>query len=130
MLDINLLTFFNAFTAGALWLLGVLFLFNVNGVNVAGNRWLGVFYCILACMFSQLFLENLRIGQRLLLYLLELPRWAMLPCFYMAIAYFVAPTAPKKNLVLTLCPLSVFPCFFARIPAAQFFQYWGCSACR
>lgn len=111
MLDINLLTFFNAFTAGALWLLGVLFLLNVNGVNAAGNRWLGVFYCILACTFSQLFLENLRIGERLLLHLLELPRWAMFPCFYLAIAHFVVPTAPKKGWFLHFVPFLLFLVF-------------------
>ena len=111
MPDISLLTTFYAFSAGALWLLGLLFLLNVNRVNDKGNRWLGASYCILGCTFTQLFFEGFRIRESLIIHLLELPRWAMLPCFYMAISYLVSPSSPKKDWHLHFAPVLLFLMF-------------------
>lgn len=111
MADAYLLTSVHAFTAGALWLLCFLFMLNINGVNRAGNRWLGAFYGMLASSFTQLFLEGFGIEQHLLIQLLELSRWAMIPCFYMAISHFVAPAAPKKDWLLHFVPFLLFLVF-------------------
>lgn len=111
MADTYLLISIHAFTAGAIWLLCFLFLLDINGVNAAGNRWLGAFYGMLASLFSQLFLEGFGIEQHLLLHLLELPRWAMLPCFYMAIKHFVVPTTPKNDWLLHFVPFLLFLVF-------------------
>src|SRR5690606_31292221 len=104
MSEINSLAAFYAFSGGALWLLGSLLFIGFDKVNIEASRWLGAFYCILACTFIQLFLEEFGIGGSFLIHLLELPRWAMLPCLYMAVNYYVSPSSPKKERVLHFVP--------------------------
>ncbi len=104
----GLIIAFYAFAAGALLLLG--FLFVLNRVSDKGNRWLGAFFWILACTFAELFFEKFRVGGALVIHLLELPRWAMLPCFYMAISHYVAPRVPKKA-YLHFAPFVLFLVF-------------------
>ncbi|WP_169719425.1 helix-turn-helix domain-containing protein [Olivibacter sitiensis] len=111
MSDINILAIFYAFSGGALWLLGSLSFLGVNRVNARADKWLGVFYCILACTFTQLFLEGFGIGGSFLIHLLELPRWAMLPCLYMAVNYYVSPSLPKKDWLLHFVPFLLFLLF-------------------
>ncbi|QNL47824.1 AraC family transcriptional regulator [Olivibacter sp. SDN3] len=105
--------FFFAFTSGSLWLLSFLFLMNVPGVNVKANRWLGAFYFILACTFTQLYIESSDFVHRypLLIHYLELPRWAMLPCFYMAMLYFVNPGRKSLTIFFHFTPVLLFLLF-------------------
>ncbi|MFD2903775.1 helix-turn-helix domain-containing protein [Sphingobacterium anhuiense] len=111
MAEINTLAAFNAFSAGALWLLGSLIFIGFDKVNIQANRWLGAFYGILACNFTQLFLEEFRIGGSLLIHLMELPRWAMLPCLYMAVHHYVSPSLNKKEWFLHFVPFLLFLLF-------------------
>ena len=111
MPEINPLAAFYAFSGGALWLLGSLSFLGVNRVNARADQWLGAFYCILACSFTQLFLEGFEIGGSFLIHLLELPRWAMLPCLYMAVNHYVSPSLPKKGWLLHFVPFLLFLIF-------------------
>lgn len=111
MSEINTLSAFNAFSAGALWLLGSLLFIGFEKVNVRANRWLGAFYGILACNFTQIFLEEFGIGGSLLIHLLELPRWAMLPCLYLAVHHYVSPSLNKKEWFLHFVPFLLFLMF-------------------
>lgn len=108
MSDINILTVFYAFSAGASWLLGVLCFLGINRINVRAERWLGIFYAIVACTFTRMFLEIFGIGSIHLLQLLELPTWAMLPCLYMAIHYFTKASTSNRVLFLHFIPFLIF----------------------
>ncbi|WP_353140487.1 helix-turn-helix domain-containing protein [Pseudopedobacter sp.] len=111
MSEINTLAAFYAFSSGALWLLGSLLFMGFDKVNIQANRWLGAFYYILACTFTQLFLEGFGIGGSFLIHLLELPRWAMLPCLYMAVNSYVSPSLPKKKWFFHFVPFLLFLIF-------------------
>jgi len=111
MSEINTLAAFYAFSGGALWLLGSLLFIGFDKANVQANRWLGAFYCILACAFTQLFLEGFGIGGSFLIHLLELPRWALLPCLYMAVNHYTSPSLPKKDWLLHFVPFLLFLIF-------------------
>lgn len=111
MPELNHLTAIHAFSGGALWLLGSLLLIGFDKANAQGGRWLGAFYSILACTFTQLFLEEFRVGGALLIHLLEVPRWAVLPSLYMAVSYYVSPSKPKKRWILHFVPFLAFLLF-------------------
>lgn len=111
MSEINTFTAFYAFSGGALWLLGSLLFIGVDKVNTQSNRWLGAFYYILACTFTQLFLEGFGIGGDFLIHLLELPRWAMFPCLYMAVNHYKSSSLPKKDWLLHFVPFLLFLIF-------------------
>jgi len=111
MSDINILTVFYAFSAGASWLLGVLCFLGINRINLRAERWLGIFYAIVGCTFTRMFLEIFGIGSIYLLQLLELPTWAMLPALYMATHYFTKDTTSNKVLVLHFIPFLIFLLF-------------------
>lgn len=111
MSEINSLAAFHAFSSGALLLLGSLLLAGLDRVNIKASRWLGVFYIILACSFTQLFLEGFQIDNNFLIHLLELPRWTLLPCLYMAVTYYVSPFRAKKDWILHFVPFLLFLLF-------------------
>jgi AraC-like DNA-binding protein len=111
MSEINTLASFYAFSGGALWLLGFLLFIGFDKANPQANQWLGAFYCILACNFTQLFLEGFEIGGSFLIHLLELPRWAMLPCLYEAVNYYVSPSSSKRDRLLHFVPFLLFLVF-------------------
>jgi len=108
MSEINTLAAFYAFSGGALWLLGSLLFIGFDKVHIQASRWLGAFYGILACTFIQLFLEGFGIGGNFLIHLLELPRWAMLPCLYMAVNHYTSPSLSKKDWFLHFVPFLLF----------------------
>ncbi|MGK9120512.1 helix-turn-helix domain-containing protein [Olivibacter jilunii] len=122
MSEINTLAAFYAFSGGALWLLGSLLFIGFDKVNTQANRWLGAFYFILACSFTQLFLEEFEIGGSFLIHLLELPRWAMLPCLYMAVSGYVSPSLPKKDKLLHFVPFLLFLVFSLVYLMPKFFN--------
>jgi len=111
MPEINTLAAFYAFSGGALWLLGSLLFIGFDKVNIQASRWLGAFYFIMACTFTQLFLEEFAIGGRFLIHLLELPRWAMLPCLYIAVNYYISSSLSKKEQLLHFVPFLLFLIF-------------------
>lgn len=111
MSDLSVLATFFAFSAGALGLLGALFWIGLTKANKPADRWLGAFYFILACTFTQLFLEAFKQDVSGLYHLLELPRWAMLPCLYLAVNHYVAPSLPIKNWLLHFVPFLLFLVF-------------------
>ena len=105
-----------ALATGALLLLGFLLLTNIPGVNRQANRWLGLFFCCLAALFAQLFIEAAApASQNPLIWLVpisELPRWATFPCFFLALASFVNATAPSRGTVWHFVPFFLF-CVYA-----------------
>ncbi|HWL00590.1 MAG TPA: helix-turn-helix domain-containing protein [Parapedobacter sp.] len=105
-----------ALSSGALTLLGFLLVTNIPGVNRQANRWLGLFFFCLATLFAQLFIEAVTPADRITLFwlmpLLELPRWATFPCFFLAVTCFVNPTAPLRTAVWHFIPFFLF-CLFA-----------------
>lgn len=105
---VNILDTFHAFSAGALWLLGTLIFMGVNKTGLQSDRWLGTYYFLLACLFTQLFLEGFHIDNEALIHVLELPRWATLPCFYLAVHYMVKPTTPIRYWGLHFVPFLAF----------------------
>ncbi len=111
---VNILYTFHAFSAGALWLLGTLIFMGVNRTGLQADRWLGAYYCLLASLFTQLFLEGFHIDNEALIHVLELPRWAALPCFYLAVHYLVKPTTPIRYWGLHFVPFLAF-LFFSLI---------------
>lgn len=111
MSNINILAIFYAFSGGALWLLGSLLFIGFDKANTRANRWLGAFYGILAGTFTQLFLEEFEIGGNFLIHLLELPRWAMFPCLYMAVNHYTSPSLPRKDWHLHFVPFLLFLIF-------------------
>ncbi|ULT23523.1 helix-turn-helix domain-containing protein [Sphingobacterium sp. E70] len=110
---VNILYTFHAFSAGALWLLGTLIFMGVNRTGLQADRWLGAYYCLLACLFTQLFLEGFHIDNGALIHVLELPRWATLPCFYLAVHHMVKPTTPIRYWGLHFVPFLAFLLFSA-----------------
>ncbi|QQT24568.1 helix-turn-helix domain-containing protein [Sphingobacterium spiritivorum] len=108
LIMIHITSTFHAFSAGALLLLGTLIILGVNRTNVHADRWLSTFYYLTAAMFTQLFLEGFRVDYKILLHLLELPRWTILPCLYMAIHYMVRPSAAVKHWILHFIPFLAF----------------------
>ncbi|MGJ1215226.1 helix-turn-helix domain-containing protein [Sphingobacterium multivorum] len=105
---INILYTFHAFSAGAFLLLGTLIFLGVNHNFSRADRWLGTWYYLMACLFTQLFLEGFHIESEGLIHTLELPRWAALPCFYLAVHYMVKPTAKIRYLGLHFVPFLAF----------------------
>lgn len=102
---------FHAFSAGALWLLGSLIFMGVNKTGFQADRWLAAGYYLLACIFTQLFLEGFHIDNETLIHVLELPRWATLPCFYLAVHYMVKPTTAIRYWGLHFVPFLAFLLF-------------------
>jgi len=106
----------HALTTGASALLAFLLLTNIPRVNRQANRWLGLFFFCLATLFAQLFIEAAAPADRnplgWLIPLLELPRWATFPCFFLALVYFVNPTAPSRAAVWHFIPFFLF-CLYA-----------------
>jgi AraC-like DNA-binding protein len=94
-------------------MLGFLFLINISQTNSIANRWLGMFYLGLACSFSQLFIYKAELFQNfpLLVHLLELPAWATLPCFYLAVLKFTGRTVNKKRFLIHFIPFFSFLVF-------------------
>lgn len=108
---INILYTFHAFSAGAFLLLGTLIVMGVNHSCSHADRWLGTWYYLMACLFTQLFLEGFHIESNGLIHTLELPRWATLPCFYLAVHYMVKPTATIRYWGLHFVPFLAFVFF-------------------
>lgn len=104
----DILTLFHAFSAGALWLLGSLFILRINQTNVNAERWLGIFYYLMAFTFTQLFLEGVNFDYKAIIQFLELPRWATLPCLYLAVSYMVTPSTRPKHQMLHFVPFSIY----------------------
>jgi len=111
MSEINMLSTFYSFSSGASWLLGILLLIGIDKTNIISSRWLGVFYIILGCSFTQLFLEEFRVEVDFIIHLLELPRWAMFPCLYMAVSYYSSSVLQRKDRFIHFVPFLLFLLF-------------------
>lgn len=105
---IDIISTFHAFSAGAFLLLGTLILMGVNQTFSQADRWLGTWYYLMACLFTQLFLEGFHVESEGLIHALELPRWATLPCFYLAVHCMVKPAATIRYWVLHFVPFLAF----------------------
>jgi AraC-like DNA-binding protein len=132
-----------AVSAGSLCLLSVLLLFNFTGVNTLANRWLGAFYLFLAFALFQQFMEKMGLAEQSPVFVhgLELSRWALAPCFYIALLYFVNPGKKSPIILAHFIPMTGFvifsflfitPHFFGSQPAVElpaslgfFFRYFS-----
>ncbi len=130
-------------SAGSLCLLSVLLLFNFTGVNTLANRWLGAFYLFLALALFQQFMEKTGLAEQSPAFVhgLELSRWALAPCFYIALLYFVNPGKKSPIILAHFIPMAGFvifsflfitPRFFSAQPAVElsaslgfFFRYFS-----
>lgn len=108
MSEINILAIFYSFSCGASWLLGILLLIGIDRTNIVSSRWLGIFYIILGCSFAQLFLEEFSVEVEFVIHLLELPRWAMFPCLYMAVSYYTSLAQQRKDALIHFVPFLLF----------------------
>ncbi|HEY1060478.1 MAG TPA: AraC family transcriptional regulator [Daejeonella sp.] len=102
-----------AISAGSLCLLSVLLLFNITRVNTVANRWLAAFYLFLAFALFQQFIYKLGLAMesQLFIHILELTRWALAPCFYLSIVYFVDPGKKSLKLLAHFIPALGFLIF-------------------
>lgn len=127
---------FFAVSAGSLCLLSVLLLFNFTGVNTLANRWLGAFYLFLAFAMFQQLMERTGLAKQspVFVHSLELSRWALAPCFYIALIYFVNPGKKSPILLLNFLPaigfvifslLFIWPHFNSIQPAPQLPAFLG-----
>lgn len=104
-----------ALSSGSMTLLGFLLLTNVTNVNTLANKWLGLFFLCIAVIFTQLLIEVSPATRRPWLWLiplLELPRWATFPCFFLALTYFVDPIPPSRTFFWHFIPFFLF-CLYA-----------------
>ena len=112
MFLVSIFFIWHALTTGASALLGFLLLTNIPRVNQQANRWLGLFFFCLAALFAQLFIEAAAPADRnpllWLVPLLELPRWATFPCFFLALVYFINPTTRPRTAIWHFVPFFLF----------------------
>lgn len=113
-----------AISAGSLCLLSVLLLFNITRVNKVANRWLAAFYLFLAFALFQQFIYKLGFAgeSHLFIHILELTRWALAPCFYLAILHFVNPGKKSLKLLAHFIPAFGFLIFSFLFIIPRFFN--------
>ncbi|MFD2596981.1 helix-turn-helix domain-containing protein [Sphingobacterium griseoflavum] len=56
-------------------------------------------------------MEGFGIGGDLLVHVLELPRWAMLPCLFMAVSHYTSPSLIRKDWIFHFVPWIMFLMF-------------------
>lgn len=113
MIDTSFLWY--ALSSGSMALLGFLLLTEITHANTRANRWLGIFFLCVAALLTQLLIESTPQESNpwyWLIPLLELPRWATFPCFFLALTYFVNPTASSHTLFWHFIPFFLF-CLYA-----------------
>lgn len=113
-----------AIATGSLSLLSILLLFNITGVNTVANRWLGASYLFLAFALFQQFLDTLGLTNQspIFVHSLELTRWALAPCFYVAIVHFVDPGKKSVKLLAHFIPTLCFLIFSLLFIIPHFFD--------
>jgi len=94
--------------AGAVFLAAFLLLTDLISENQPANRWLGAFFLTLCFLFIQLVLEQDRRSDRYLIYITELPRWAVFPCLYMAVFSFAHSKKPSLIFAIHFLPAALF----------------------
>ncbi|NGM64352.1 helix-turn-helix domain-containing protein [Sphingobacterium sp. SGR-19] len=90
---------------GILLLLSLLLLSNLPKVNKRANIFLGICSFFLCSVFVQLLLENSNyLENAMLLASLEFGRWAIFPCFFIAIQLYLSPDQPYKKYAIHFVP--------------------------
>ncbi|MXV51933.1 helix-turn-helix domain-containing protein [Pedobacter sp. HMF7647] len=114
-----------ALSAGSALMLCFLFLSDIPKGNIGANKWLGAFYFCLACTFYQLYIDKagLSNGFQILVYFLELSRWAVMPCFYYAIINFTDPEYSNKRAWVHFIPSLGYLLYSLRYIVPGFFGY-------
>ncbi|MFD1768870.1 helix-turn-helix domain-containing protein [Sphingobacterium suaedae] len=132
MLEKPLILLSHALSGGILVSLGLAFFSGLLHVNRRGNRWMAAFSLCLSTVFIQQLVE-LAFGETIsvgLLIVLELPRWAIVPCFYMAVRFYLAPQCEQKAYLLhfiptiVLCTLLFAPLLGIEIPTLPMLGIW------
>jgi AraC-like DNA-binding protein len=121
---LKLTDIFFAFAGGSSILLSFLFLLNITQVNVIANKWLSAFYFCLAATFCQLFIHAVGLLNQapFFVHILELTNWAMLPCFYIAVLYYVNPAKKPFWVLLHFLPAFGFLVFSLLFIIPRFFD--------
>ncbi|SFS72082.1 AraC family transcriptional regulator [Sphingobacterium wenxiniae] len=96
---------------GSLFLLSLLLMFNLPKVNKQANLFLGICSFFLSCVFIQLLLDAVNAEEQTpLLFFLEFGRWAILPCFFVALNLYISPEKPYTHYLIHFLPtLFLFP---------------------
>ncbi|MEO6721890.1 MAG: AraC family transcriptional regulator [Ferruginibacter sp.] len=112
-----------ALLTGSLFLLSIFSLLNITRGNVEASRWLGIFYCFLACAFLQQFMEISHLVKLhpAFVHLLELTRFALAPSLYLAICCFVYPHNKLWKSLLHFIPAALFLIYSAFYIIPRFF---------
>src|SRR5690606_14701966 len=107
---------------GSLFLLSLLLMFNLPKVNKQANLFLGICSFFLSCVFIQLLLYAVNAEEQTpLLFFLEFGRWAILPCFFVALNLYISPEIHYTHyLILFLPTLSIFPLLTANLMMPSF----------
>lgn len=93
--------------AGGVFLAAFLLLTDLIRDNQLANRWLGAFFLTLCFLFIQLVLEQTCRSDRHLIYITELPRWAIFPCLYMTVISFAHSKKPSP-IAIHFLPSALF----------------------
>lgn len=90
---------------GSLFLLSLLLLFNFPKVNRRANSFLAICSFFLSSVFVQLLLETSNISEyTVFLPFLEFGRWAIFPCFFVAIQLYISPNQSYKQYTVHFVP--------------------------
>jgi len=107
------------------FLLAFIALFNPLRVNVAANRWLGLFFASVGCMIVNaiLFESGVARGYQRLIAFNELSRYAMAPALYLSIMQFTTPDRTiKLKDGLHFIPFFIFFVFMAPVAFVPGYQ--------
>lgn len=98
----------SALCSGALFVAAFLLLTSLIRDNQTANRWLSAFFLTLSFLFIQLVLEKACRADQYLIYITELPRWAIFPSLYMAVSSFVHLKKPSPISAIHFLPSVLF----------------------
>jgi AraC-like DNA-binding protein len=104
-------------TTGAALLLGLQLMLNLQKINVAANRWLGLFITTLGLAMAEMLLagQNFQQTHPALFEIVSLSRFITAPALYLSIVYFTSlETGFKPKYLLHFLPFAAF--FVFRIP--------------
>ena len=106
-----------SFTCAAFFLVAFIAFFNPARVNIAANRWFGVFLFSIGCMLLNAIIYQFGDAAKYsaLIAINELSRFAMAPSLYLSVFYFTSPDkAFHKTDYLHFIPFALF--FFFTVP--------------
>lgn len=111
----------NIITCNCFFLMAFVAWFNPHKVNVAANRWLGLFFAAVGCMVCNVVLYDARLDATYprIIGFNELSRFALAPALYLSIVQFTTPGSKfKAKDYLHFIPFAIF--FLYMVPVLYF----------